>query len=149
MTVPRKALDLKIEFNARYEQASTYHNVGRVAQEQRQWEQAEQYYRKALDLKIEFNDRYEQAGTYHNLGAVAEEQREWEQAKHNFLTALSLFINYNEKQGVILTLQGLAVVWKESADAEIVSGVAEALQIPEQEATKLLSGQNSAQAGSL
>ena len=38
--------------------ASTYHNLGRVAQEQRQWQQAEQYYQQALQIKIEFNDRY-------------------------------------------------------------------------------------------
>ena len=73
----QQALQLFIEFNARYEQASTYHNLGRVAQEQRQWVQAEQYYQQALQLKIEFNDRYEQAGTYHQLGIVAQEQRQW------------------------------------------------------------------------
>ena len=39
-----------IEFNDRYSQASTYHQLGRVAQEQRQWEQAEQYYQQALAI---------------------------------------------------------------------------------------------------
>jgi len=39
-----------------------------VAQEQRQWAQAEEYYRQALAIYVEFNDRYEQAGTYHQLG---------------------------------------------------------------------------------
>ena len=64
----QKALQIYIEFNARYEQALTYHQLGMVAQEQQQWEQAEQYYYKALQIKIESNDRYEQAKTYHQLG---------------------------------------------------------------------------------
>jgi uncharacterized protein HemY len=56
--------------------ASIYHQLGMVAQEQRQWEQAEDYYQKALQISIDFNDRYAQAGTYHQLGRVALEQRQ-------------------------------------------------------------------------
>jgi len=52
-----------------------------VAQEQRQWAQAEEYYRQALAIKIEFNARYEQAATYHQLGSVAQEQRQRAQAE--------------------------------------------------------------------
>ena len=43
-------------------------SLGMVAQEQRQWAQAEQYYQQALAIYIEFNDRYAQAATYHQLG---------------------------------------------------------------------------------
>ena len=37
--------------------------MGRVAQEQRQWAQAEQYYQRALATYVEYNDK-------HNLGIV-------------------------------------------------------------------------------
>ncbi|MBK8935771.1 MAG: tetratricopeptide repeat protein [Chloroflexi bacterium] len=57
--------------------ASTYHQLGMVAQEQREWATAVSHYNQALALFIEFNDRYNQAGTYHQLGMVAQEQREW------------------------------------------------------------------------
>jgi tetratricopeptide (TPR) repeat protein len=57
--------------------ARIYHRLGRVAQEQRQWTLAEQYYQQALQIKIEFNDRPEQADTYQQLGIVAAEQRQW------------------------------------------------------------------------
>ena len=43
--------------------------MGRVAEEQRQWAQAEQYYQQALAIKIEYNDRYSQASTYHQFSA--------------------------------------------------------------------------------
>jgi tetratricopeptide (TPR) repeat protein len=68
--------------------AGILHNLGIVAQAQRQWGQAEQYYQQALAIKIEFNDRYEQAGTLHQLGRVAQEQQEWGQARDYFLKGL-------------------------------------------------------------
>lgn len=36
-------MQIWIEYNDRYAQASTSHNLGVVAQEQRQWEQANDY----------------------------------------------------------------------------------------------------------
>ncbi|MGD2182422.1 CHAT domain-containing protein [Lusitaniella coriacea LEGE 07167] len=78
-------------------QASTYHNLGRVAQELREWEDARGYYQQALSLFIEYNDRHSQASTYHQLGIVAEELREWEDARGYYQQALSLFIEYNDR----------------------------------------------------
>src|SRR5262249_8780922 len=68
--------------------AGMLYNLGRMAQEQRQWEQAEQYYQQALAIKIEFNDRYEQANTYHQLGRMAQEQRQWGQAEQYYQQSL-------------------------------------------------------------
>ena len=39
-------------------QAVTYHQLGRVAQEQRRFDEAETTYRQALDIKLEFGDRH-------------------------------------------------------------------------------------------
>jgi tetratricopeptide (TPR) repeat protein len=60
--------------------ANIYHRLGMVAQEQRQWPQAKQYYQHALKLKIKCNDRYEQADTYFQLGSLAQDQRQWQKA---------------------------------------------------------------------
>ena len=49
-----QGLEIHVESGDRYEQASTYHQLGTVALEQRQWAQAEEHYRKALEIKIEF-----------------------------------------------------------------------------------------------
>ena len=70
--------------------AGILHQLGMVAQEQRQWGQAEQYYQQALAIKIEFNDRYSQASTYHQLGRVAQEQRQWGQAEQYYQQALAI-----------------------------------------------------------
>ena len=77
--------------------ASIYHRLGYVAQEQRQWAQAEAHYQQALALNIEFHDRYSQASTYHNLGMVAQEQRQWAQAEAHYQQALALKIEFNDR----------------------------------------------------
>ena len=48
--------------------ASIYHQLGRVAEEQRQWAAAEGHYREALRICVEFNDRYSQGRIYHQTG---------------------------------------------------------------------------------
>ncbi|MFZ4657342.1 MAG: tetratricopeptide repeat protein [Caldilineaceae bacterium] len=77
--------------------AGIYHNLGRVAQEQRQWDQAEAHYQQALALKIELNDRSEQAYTYHALGSVAQAQQQWTQAEQYLEQALVLNIEFDDK----------------------------------------------------
>jgi tetratricopeptide (TPR) repeat protein len=74
--------------------AGMLHQLGQVAQGQRQWAQAEQYYQQALDIKIKFHNRYSQAGTYHHLGMLAEEQQQWELAEQYYLQALAIWIEF-------------------------------------------------------
>jgi hypothetical protein len=61
--------------------ASVHHQLGNVAQAQRQLSQAEQYYQEALRIKVEFNDRYSQAATYNQLANVAQLQENGPQAR--------------------------------------------------------------------
>ncbi len=49
---------IKVEFNDRYSQAGTYHQLGRVAEEQRQWAQARDYYLKALGTFAAYKDTH-------------------------------------------------------------------------------------------
>jgi len=93
--------------------ASIYHQLGMVAQERRQWAQAEQYYQQALQLYIEFNDRYSQASTYHQLGMVAEEQRQWAQAEQYYQQALQLYIEFNDRYEQAGTYHQLGMVAEE------------------------------------
>jgi tetratricopeptide (TPR) repeat protein len=77
--------------------AGIYHNLGAVAQEQRQWVQAEQYYQQALQIYIESQDRHAQASTYHSLGIVAQEQRHWSQAEQYYQQALQIFKEHKDR----------------------------------------------------
>ena len=84
-----------------------------VAQEQRRFEQAEDYYRQALDLKLEFGDRHGAASTYHQLGVVAQEQRRFEQAEDYYRQALDLFLEFGDRHSAALTYHQLGRVAQE------------------------------------
>ena len=93
--------------------ATIYHQLGRVAEEQRQWAQAEQHYQQALAIYIEFNDRYSQASTYHQLGIVAQEQRQWAQAEQHYQQALAIFIEFDDRYSQARTYHQLGSVAQE------------------------------------
>jgi tetratricopeptide (TPR) repeat protein len=91
-----------------------------VAQEQRQWPDAERYYQHALALKIEFGDRYGQASTYHQLGAGGAGTRQW--AEQHYQQALALKIEFNERYAQAGTYHQLGRVAEEQrqwAEAEL------------------------------
>jgi tetratricopeptide (TPR) repeat protein len=51
-------LQIYIEYNDRYAQASTYHQLGRVAEEQQQWKEASKYFLQSLEIDATYNDTY-------------------------------------------------------------------------------------------
>ena len=118
--------------------ASLYHQLGYVAQEQRQWSEAESNYKQALQIKIDFNDRHSQASTYHQLGTVAEDQQQWEQARAYLLEALAIYSEYRDGHNSGIVLRSLARVWKASGDPELPKAVADVLGVSPEEAEKLL-----------
>ncbi|MDB9424721.1 tetratricopeptide repeat protein, partial [Microcystis aeruginosa CS-564/01] len=103
----------------------TYHNLGRVAEELREWEQARSYYQQAIEIKIEYgaaggtqSARYSQAGTLHQLGMVAEKLREWEQARSYYQQAIEIFIEYGDRFYQAGTLHHLGIVAQELREWE-------------------------------
>ena len=110
--------------------AGVYHQLGVVAQEQRQWAQAEAYYQQALQIYIEYQDRYEQAKTYHQLGRVAQEQRQWEQAEAYYQQALQIDIECQDRYAQASTYHSLGVVAQEQRQwAQAEAYYQQALQI--------------------
>jgi tetratricopeptide (TPR) repeat protein len=93
--------------------AGVLHQLGRVAQEQRQWGEAEQYYQQALAIYVKFNDRDNQARTYHNLGVVAQEQRQWGEAEQYYQQALAIYVEFNDRYEQADTYHNLGIVAQE------------------------------------
>jgi tetratricopeptide (TPR) repeat protein len=93
--------------------ANTYHRLGMVAQEQRQWLQAKQHYQHALKLKIKCNDRYEQADTYFQLGSLAQAQRQWKKAERYYRKALTIYIQFNDQHGQAEAHNNLGMIAQE------------------------------------
>ena len=122
-------------------QAITLHNLGRVAQELREWEQARRYYQQALEIKIEYGDRYSQAGTLHNLGRVAEGVGELSQAKSYYLQALQIWAEFNDGYRVqTYSLPRLVALYQQTQDEEIFVAAADILGIGVEEVRGLLEG---------
>ncbi|MEO0394351.1 MAG: tetratricopeptide repeat protein, partial [Cyanobacteria bacterium P01_A01_bin.137] len=98
--------------------ASTYHQLGRVAQELREYEQARSHYQQALDIKIEYNDRYSQASTYGQLAHLNLSQREYLQARQNFQNALEIHVEYGDRYTQALDHHNLGIVSQELREYE-------------------------------
>ncbi|MCA2655404.1 tetratricopeptide repeat protein [Microcystis sp. M061S2] len=97
---------------------TVYHNLGRVAEELREWEQARSYYQQAIEIFIEYGDRYKQAGNLHQLGRVAQELREWEQARSYYQQAIEICIEYGDRFSQAITLHQLGIVAQELKEWE-------------------------------
>src|SRR5437588_12994412 len=69
-TVLVQSEQIFVEYQDRYEQAGTYHQLGRVAQKQRKWEEAIRYLLQALELYVEYDDGYSTSGTLRNLARL-------------------------------------------------------------------------------
>ena len=101
-----------------YSLGSGYHNLGMVAQQLREWEQARHYYQQALKIYIEYGDRFSQARPLHNLGAVAQELREWELARSYYQQSLEIKIEYGDRFSQASTLHQLGKVAAELGKLE-------------------------------
>ena len=66
-----------------HELGSSYHQIGRVHQENREWERALENYRLAIGWKEKTKQMHELGGSYHQIGMVHQENREWERALEN------------------------------------------------------------------
>ncbi len=93
--------------------ASTYHQLGIVAEKLREWADARHNYQQALAIKVEFGDRYSQASTYHHLGTMAQELREWDDARHNYQQALAICVEFGDHYSQAATYHQLGMVAQE------------------------------------
>ncbi|MBD2592972.1 tetratricopeptide repeat protein [Nostoc spongiaeforme FACHB-130] len=94
-------------------QAVSDHQLGIVAQELREFEQARDYYQQALDIFIKYDDRYSCASSYHQLGIIAQELREFEQARDYYQQALEIKIEYGDRYGCASTYHHFGMIAQE------------------------------------
>jgi tetratricopeptide (TPR) repeat protein len=97
---PRKAALLR---------ASTFHQLGRVAQAQRRFEEAGIAYKKALNTQA-FDDRHSAAITYHQLGTLAQDQRRFDEAEAAYKRALEIYIAFDDRHSAATTYHQLGTV---------------------------------------
>ncbi len=107
--------------------AGIWHQLGAVAQGQRQWEQADDNYHKALAIFIEFNDRHAQGIIYFQLGTMSEMRQQRAEAGNYYLQALTIFAEYQDEHCLGITLRNLAHLWQTGVVPDLSQRVAEVL----------------------
>ena len=117
---------IKVEYGDRYSQASTYHQLGTVALELREYETARNNYQQALAIYVEFGERYSSASPYHCLGRVAEDLEEFQEAKINFLQASSIWDEFNDQYNLeTFSIPALNRLYQATQDPSILEVMAQ------------------------
>jgi tetratricopeptide (TPR) repeat protein len=96
--------------------ASTYHQLGRVAEERRDLDTAEQWYKKSLEISLRQNDDYGAAATCHQLGIIAQERRDFDTAEQWYKKSLEIKLRQNNDYGAAITYHQLGMVAQERRD---------------------------------
>jgi len=83
--------------------AITYHQLGRIAEERRDFEKAEDWYKKSLQIKERLGNEHGVAITYHQLGRIAEERRDFEKAEDWYKKSLKSDERLGDEHGAAIT----------------------------------------------
>ena len=93
--------------------ASLWHNLGMIAEERREFDDAEQWYRKSLTIEEKLKNEYGQAQTLHQLGMIAEERREFDDAEQWYRKSLTIEEKLKNEYGQAQTLHQLGMIAEE------------------------------------
>ena len=88
--------------------ASTYLKLGAAAQEERDFDAAESWYRKALDIEEKQDNGHGAVITYHQLGIIALEKQDYDLAESWCQKALDVFEKLGENYGATKTLPSIS-----------------------------------------
>lgn len=113
----KSALEWAKEANRDDERAVALFYVARVAQERRDFEDAERWYRKSLAIFEQQGDEHGVAGAHHNLGVIAQERREFDEAENLYRESLEAERQDNE-HGAAITYHQLGRIAEERRDFE-------------------------------
>jgi tetratricopeptide (TPR) repeat protein len=90
--------------------ASTYHQLGQVAQERGQIRKAKEWYRKSQAVEKELGKQAETPDSYMQQGAAAGRRRRYKRAAKYFLLALDVSERAGDKAGIARAMNNLGVV---------------------------------------
>ncbi|MER5756028.1 SAV_2336 N-terminal domain-related protein [Streptomyces sp. NPDC002088] len=90
--------------------ATTYHQLGNVAQQRGRLEEAEDWYRQALTIDEELGNRPGTATAYHQLGNVAQQRGRLEEAEDWYRQALTIAEELGNRPGTATAYHQLGSV---------------------------------------
>jgi tetratricopeptide (TPR) repeat protein len=85
--------------------AALAQTLAAYAENQRDFAQAEQWYRKSLAISEKQGNEHGAASTYHQLGIIAQEQRDSAQAGQWYIRSIVIYLRYNDRYSLRIAAQ--------------------------------------------
>jgi tetratricopeptide (TPR) repeat protein len=98
--------------------ALTYHQLGRIAQEQRDFETARGWYLQSLAIKEKQGDLHGVAITYHELGILAGLQRSFEESGKWFTYSITGFQRTHDQHAMERNVRNFLVFYQQASPDE-------------------------------
>jgi tetratricopeptide (TPR) repeat protein len=115
------SLTIRREFGDHYNQANTYHQLGRVAEELRHREQAKAYYLKSLGIRATLYYRlYPDAGALTGLRAPGSRSPFW----LLLISDQPVDVEADDDGGLNVTLHSIARLWRADDDNALLASAA-------------------------
>jgi tetratricopeptide (TPR) repeat protein len=112
--------------------AGVYHHLGIIAEKQRHFDEAIDYYQKSLTIRENLQDWYGAADDYFQLGNIAKEQRHFDEARAYYQKAFEIWKNSGDWHRAALGDHQLGMVAQEQRQFdEAIDYYQKALQIYE------------------
>ncbi|MFG2343702.1 tetratricopeptide repeat protein, partial [Streptomyces phaeochromogenes] len=90
--------------------ATSYHQLGTIAQERGDYRQAEEHYRASLTILEELGNRSGIATSYHQLGTIAQERGDYRQAEEHYRASLTIKEELGNRSGIAASYGQLGVL---------------------------------------
>ncbi|MFF4017900.1 tetratricopeptide repeat protein, partial [Streptomyces sp. NPDC001843] len=84
--------------------------LGMIAQERGDYQQAEERYRASLTIAEDLGDRSGIASTYHQLGMIAQERGDYQQAEERYRASLTIAEDLGDRAGIATSYGQLGVL---------------------------------------
>ncbi|MEI2783447.1 MAG: tetratricopeptide repeat protein [Candidatus Competibacter sp.] len=97
-------------------EAAAYHQLGRIAEERRDFAAAERWYQQSLAIKEKQGNEHGAAITYHQLGRIAEERRDFAAAERWYQQSLAIKEKQGDEHGAASTYHQLGRIAEERRD---------------------------------
>ncbi|GAA4308014.1 hypothetical protein GCM10023086_26750 [Streptomyces venetus] len=90
--------------------ASYIHQLGIIAQERGDYQQAEEHYRASLTISEELGDRSGIADSYHQFGIIAQERGDYQQAEGHYRASLTISEELGDRSGIATSYHQLGII---------------------------------------
>ena len=96
--------------------AAHIHQLGMLAQNRGDYEEAARQYQRALDISERLGNQAGMASGYHNLGILAQARGDYEEAARQYQRALDIFERLGDQAGMATSYHQLGILAQDRAD---------------------------------